>query len=298
MKIVMLGHSGVGKTTYMASMYGLLQSSINGFSLRTEYSTDHELLIKNFYAIKRGNYPNLTAQRSEYKFELLHYDENIFPFHWVDYRGGAIGERSNSSEQARILKEDLLNANGIIVFCDCPTLESGNIRTSGIQRLISLLSVKLREVSHSIPIAVVLTKADMVSNLGKHAIEVIKPLLETIRASDNIIGSVMPIACGEEMTNVEIPLLFNLFIGINLELYQTTQLLEKHIKKSEIYRNKSNFFDWVDSRLSGKPTWGDLADNQIEEAWRKYYKLQKLEPSAESLGQFLEGLPIIGGGAD
>lgn len=296
MKIVMLGHSGVGKTTYMASMYGLLQSSINGFSLGTEYSSDHERLIKNFYSIKRGSYPNLTAQRSEYKFELLYNDESVFPFHWVDYRGGAIGERSSSSEQARILKEDLLNANGVIVFCDCPTLESGNIRTSGIQRLINLLSVKLREVSHSIPIAVILTKADMVSNLGEHAIKVIEPLLETIRASDNIIGTVMPIACGKEMTNVEIPLLFNLYVGINLDLHETSQHIEQHMKEAEHYRDKSNFFDWVESRFSGVPTWGDLADGKINEAMSKYYKLQELEPAAESLGQYLEGLPIIGGG--
>ncbi len=292
MNIVMLGHSGVGKTTYMASMYGTLQSPINGFSLKTEHSSDHDRLVKNFSSIKRGYYPDATAIRSEYRFYLYHHGNNVFPFRWVDYRGGDVYERSDN-EQAKMLHQDLLNANGVIVFVDCPTLASGNIRKSGIQRLINLLSVTLKEISHSIPVAIVLTKVDMVSDLGEREVNVLNPLLESMRASENIAGTIIPIACGTEMTNVETPLLFNLFIGIRLEVARLAELVNEHIREAEYYRSRSNPFTWIDRKLSGLRTYGELADDKIYNARSKYYALQKLEPSAEALGKYLEGCPIF-----
>jgi len=292
MNIVMLGHSGVGKTTYMASMYGTLQNPINGFSLKTEHSSDHERLVKNFYSIKRGYYPDATAIRSEYGFYLYHQGSNIFPFRWVDYRGGDVYERSDN-EQAKMLHQDLLNANGVIVFVDCPTLASGNIRKSGIQRLINLLSVTLKEISHSIPVAIVLTKVDMVSNLGEREVNVLNPLIESMSAGDNIVGTIIPVACGTEMTNVEIPLLFNLFIGIRLELARLSELVKEHVREAEYYRDKENIFVWIGRKLEGRSTYSELANNEIDRARSKYYALQKLEPSAEALEKYLEECPIF-----
>src|SRR5438309_901376 len=99
----MLGHSSVGKTTYMASMYGTLQTPINGFSLHTQDSAYHIGLLGDFNNIRRGIYPPATARRDQYDFSLYFKGKAIFPFEWVDYRGGALTERQDRSEQAQQL---------------------------------------------------------------------------------------------------------------------------------------------------------------------------------------------------
>ena len=85
MKVIMLGHSGVGKTTYMASMYGTLQTPINGFSLHTQDSSHHSELLQTFNKIRRNEYPSRTSQRGLYNFSLLYQGRSVFPFEWVDY---------------------------------------------------------------------------------------------------------------------------------------------------------------------------------------------------------------------
>jgi hypothetical protein len=133
----------------------------------------------------------------------------------------------------------------------------------------------------------------MVSDLGEQEVNVLNPLIESMKASDNIVGTIIPIACGIEMMNVETPLLFNLFIGIRLELDRLVELINQHVRDAEYYRSRSNPFTWLDRKLSGLRTYGELADDKIYSAQHEYYTLQKLEPSAEALGKYLEGCPIF-----
>src|SRR5260221_12961972 len=126
MKIIMLGHAGVGKTTYMASMYGTLQNPINGFSLRTNEFGHHSELIQAFNDIRQGRYPAPTTQRALYDFSLLFQGNAVFPFQWVDYRGGALLERKERSEQAQQLIREMKEADGIILFCDADPRERYN----------------------------------------------------------------------------------------------------------------------------------------------------------------------------
>ena len=59
----MLGHTGVGKTTYLASLYGSLQREVEGFSLSTSKSRDHDRLIQLANTIGKGEYPLSTDQK-------------------------------------------------------------------------------------------------------------------------------------------------------------------------------------------------------------------------------------------
>src|SRR5438445_106474 len=113
----MLGHSNVGKTTYMASMYGALQKPINGFSLRTQNATHHRELMQMYDRILAGRYPLPSQQRQQYDFSLHYQNKAFFPFQWIDYRGGALDERSDNIETQR-LSRDLKEADGIMIFCD------------------------------------------------------------------------------------------------------------------------------------------------------------------------------------
>jgi hypothetical protein len=117
MRIVMIGHSNVGKTTYMASMYGAMQVGVDGFTLRTARADDHERFVALHRMTRAGRYPAPTDQRAQYDFRLCLNGEAFFDFTWVDRRGGAILERSTSSEAAQLV-QDLVECDGLLVFCD------------------------------------------------------------------------------------------------------------------------------------------------------------------------------------
>jgi GTPase SAR1 family protein len=51
MKIVMIGNTNVGKTTYMASLYGIMQQQIEGFSLKAVNGNDRSRLHELAQAI-------------------------------------------------------------------------------------------------------------------------------------------------------------------------------------------------------------------------------------------------------
>ena len=57
MRIVMIGHSNVGKTTYMASMYGAMQVGVDGFTLRAARTDDHERFVALHRMTRAGRPP-------------------------------------------------------------------------------------------------------------------------------------------------------------------------------------------------------------------------------------------------
>src|SRR5947209_7969630 len=143
MKILMLGHTGVGKTTYMASMYGTLQTQINGFSLRATNSNHHRELLRMSNDIRRSIYPDGTLHRKQYDFSLQYQGRNVFPFEWVDYRGGALVERQRDSEEARRLVSELREVEGIMLFCACDVMAKASAARQ-VGRMMSLVGEALR----------------------------------------------------------------------------------------------------------------------------------------------------------
>ncbi|MEM1002942.1 MAG: hypothetical protein AAGH46_09870, partial [Bacteroidota bacterium] len=189
MKIVMIGHSGVGKTTYMASLYGELQTKIKEFSLRTSYSDDHSQLVDLSKDIGLGLYPPPTAVRSEYSFYLQHKDKDVVNFSWADYRGKAVTSKSND-EHAYKLVQDLQEADGIMMFCDCEELEKlshGNRSSyhvgNQIGRMIALVSRVFESADHDICLSIVLAKSDLIRKFEEHHFRFFNGLIESVNAN-------------------------------------------------------------------------------------------------------------------
>ena len=124
----MLGDSQVGKTTYMASMYGFM-SDDKGFNIRSSDSCDRVALDKLAARVRRGEYPSRSEFRDEYKFEFRYSEDDerypLFNFQWLDYRGGAIHQRAED-EVGADLQRYLKEAQALIVFWDCSTLDSND----------------------------------------------------------------------------------------------------------------------------------------------------------------------------
>ena len=98
MKIVMLGHSGVGKTSYMYSMYGAMQNPYNGFTLSTQDQPDHNRFLNIYRNIIKGRYPNPTDQSEEYNF-------------WLNFNNYNDINVSSKSKQSLFVKVNAFNKN-------------------------------------------------------------------------------------------------------------------------------------------------------------------------------------------
>lgn len=300
MKIIMLGHTGVGKTTYMASMYGTLQAPINGFSLLTQNSTHHTELLNEFRKIRQGRYPLATAQRGQYDFSLVFQGKPVFPFQWIDYRGGALIERQNTSVEAQRLVSELCEADGILMFCDSDPKVRMKVK-SQIGRMITLVGQAVRNGDKALIIAVIFTKADLVDGLDDEMIEPLQGLFDAISRSKAHIGTLLPVACGSQLINPEAPVLFALHFGI---LFQTIRLLSaieyyQALEKAYITKGETlgGIFSDIWNGWVGKPTTADHARRARLEAQAEKAEISKLEQPAQGLAAYLEDLPIVVGEA-
>ncbi|MBC1238344.1 TRAFAC clade GTPase domain-containing protein [Nostoc sp. 2RC] len=290
MRIVEIGHEGVGKTTFMASMYGILHKGIEGFSLRAIHINDHNRLIKLAKNIEQNKYPAPTDQRQEYQFYLQYQGQDFFPFTWADYRGGAIRE-TQDSEQARLLQKDLQQADGVLVFCDCQALVQKDARRNQIRRMTALMTNALKNIERPIGLAVVLTKADLVDEINEDHLQPFEGLTKAIEVSEYIASMRIPIACGCEPINVPIPLLFVLYVGIYIQANYLGQEIEQHQQMAKYYEQQTHGFGGFVQELwdivQGNTTYREMSQESLEKAIAKYKELEPLIAPVEALEKYL-----------
>ncbi|OQW92334.1 MAG: hypothetical protein BWK78_02000 [Thiotrichaceae bacterium IS1] len=286
MKIVELGYSGVGKTTYMASMYGTLQEGFGGFKLRTIDHAEHTRLLGLYASIKAGNYPPATSQRNEYDFYLQHGGKDIFQFTWADYRGKAIRETSDSYEAQR-LHQDICSADGIMIFFDCKALIKGDAKANEIRRVTALMNKAFQDLNQPISLAIVLTKIDLVEkeNFKSGLLEPLKGLIEVVETSNMVSGTLIPVACGIKMINTQMPVLFALQTRVRSTVNMLNEEYKKYASEAESCEEEARkeqklasglggFFRDLGRSILSETTHAELARRNWREAEEKKEKAQ------------------------
>ena len=224
MRIVMLGNSLVGKTTFMASLYGIMQQKIDGFSLRAEDAELGKTLKAIAQGISNNQYPEATSVRNEYSFYLQHQGEDIFPFIWSDYRGSAIRSKSDDQQSQELIGE-IKEADGIMMFCDCDSLlnKSSLKAKNEIRRMTYLVNQAVENIDRPISLAIVLTKIDKIPGFEPKLFKLYEGLISVINASDWILASFIPISCSRTFINVPIPTIicFTLFSHLSIQVSRT-----------------------------------------------------------------------------
>jgi len=296
MRVVMLGHSGVGKTTYMASLYSAMQQSVDGFRLRAVNDNDHRYWLSTAAEINNGKYPPPTDQSQEYQFYLRYLGSNVLQFTWSDYRGGALRE-SKDSQQAQALLQDLKAADGIMLFFDGDALARGSQRSHQVGRMISLTTQALQDLERPMSLAIVLTKMDLIAVIQSDHLQSLSGLISAINVSNSVFGALIPIACGLQLRNVSMPLLFSLhaavlfqYTNVHTDLRASEQWATAYEEKS---RGVGGALDWMVSRWNSEPTFGDLAKQQQEKVAAKRQEFKQIQDPAFSLGRYVEQLPLI-----
>lgn len=293
MNILMLGHSSVGKTTYMASMYGLMQAGVERFSLTSKYIRDHDDLVSLARDIQRDTYPPPTAVKSSYEFWLKYDGQRFFPFTWSDYRGGALIEHS-SGDDARQLVRDLSKCDGILVFCDSEQAASRRGAGRDIRRMTSLIGEALSQVKRPIPIGIVFTKSDLVKEIDEHLWASVEGLCQVVDASENLARVVIPVACGSRPKNIELPLLFLLYCGVALTHDALIEQMEEDELEGAHYAQEADehpIWDFIDGIFGDSDS--DRAVEAYERVEQKWAKLEPLIEPCQSLGQYLEERGIL-----
>jgi energy-coupling factor transporter ATP-binding protein EcfA2 len=296
MKIVMIGNTGVGKTTYMASLYGALQREIEGFSVKAVDSDDHSRLSQLAKTIQTGEYPAATDQRSEYDFNLRHKNKDIIEFSWADYRGGAITS-STKDEQTDLLISDLKNADGIMMFCDCDALVRNDHRSNQIGRMVTFVNQALQKVDHIICLGIIVTKVDMISHISDTHFSHFQGLISAVNASEYVIASFIPIACGLQLINVPMPLLFTLYGSVFLKMAILEAEVESHYNSAEQWIEQSKgvngLWRWAKDSWNGIPTDKQMAVHEYQQSVKKYEAHQALVEPVQALVGCVDKLPLI-----
>ncbi|MFY1686154.1 TRAFAC clade GTPase domain-containing protein [Micromonospora sp. WMMD730] len=217
MNIVMLGHSGAGKTSYVSLMYAMLNDGAGGFRI-TAAPDDDLLLRSNAGEIRRGRYPYASSLRSSFDFMLRYAGADVFPFRWHDNRGAALEERVRDSPQAAELQADLRTADGILLFVDSADLLAGRA-----DRAVRSLTTQVLRALHArgrrlTPLAILLTKADLVDfsrpDVAARLRAPFRPIVDTVARTLHVQGTFVPVSCGPQPIGVRLPVLWMLHLGI------------------------------------------------------------------------------------
>lgn len=285
MRVVMLGHSNAGKTTYMSSMYEIGKAGLKGFRIRTKEPTQEPELLRRAGDITRGSYPPPSAQRTSYDFVLSYRFKDFHDFTWSDYRGGALLDRSSDAEAEAVLS-DLHSADGIVVFADAQALADGPAGARAMRRLSVLLQGAIASRTTPVPLIVAYTKADLVSEDPRVWERIRTPLaavMDAAHASDGVLATDVAVACGPSARNVEVPLLWCLGNSLINRVVALESELARSRSDAKRYAAKAGLGDSISSWWNSVPSYAKMAETARKNAERELSELRPLRRPATQL---------------
>jgi hypothetical protein len=210
MRTLMLGGTGAGKTTYMASLFDAFHH-VHGTAprLRVRDAGLTRDLLDIAASIRAERYPDATAYRVEYPFQLESGGYAI-DFVCTDYRGGDVTGDDADPRQVDALLRDVATADGVMLFADASELTRHHGRKTRIGALAQLLGSAVEHATRPIALSVLLTKFDLVANAGEALLRPLAGLIETVALSPSVTGALIPVVCGPTPRNVGQPLFFSL----------------------------------------------------------------------------------------
>jgi hypothetical protein len=294
-KIVMLGHSGAGKTTYLSLMYAEMQDGIGGFQVRARDSSQHSQLLADARAIRISRYPPATNRRASYDLVLSYNRSEVLPFTWRDHRGGAASGRTSDAEDVGQLHQDLRESDGIVMFIDGHALVSDPGAAKNASRLSSHVLRAMRDRPQvSTPLVIAVTKSDLIDvndhKVGEKVFAPVAELVNAIAATRHIVGIFIPVACGPAPMNVVVPVLWSLRFGLWGMLVRLTAEVDSSVQAA----NAAGRQDTLAHRLAvwwrGGTSYAAVAANHRQAALRAQRQLQPLIRPAEGLEEMLKDI--------
>ena len=292
MKIVMLGHSNAGKTTYVSLMYELMAVGVDGFRVEARRPEDHARLAAAARAIRLGHYPDASDHRHEFQLRLRHGDSPLISFTWRDYRGGALLERSDSPQAAE-LQADLKAADGIVVFVDAPELASSTQARRKVRSLVFNIVQALENRRRTTPIVLAFTKWDLFKTEPpvELLLEPFRSLQQAIAEEMHIHGTAIELACGPQPMHIGVPVLWCLYFGIESQAEKLGAKVEGHVAARDAAAARNTMPNRVRAWWKGETPPLREAVEHHSRAQAEWRKLEPLIEPGQRLWSHLESLP-------
>jgi hypothetical protein len=294
-KIVMLGHSGAGKTTYLSLMYAEMQVGIGGFQVRAKDSGQHSQLLADARAIRSSRYPPITNRRASYDLALRYNGAEVLPFTWRDHRGGAATGRTSDGEDVGQLHQDLLQSDAIVMFLDGYALVHEPAAAKNASRLSAHVLRAMRDRPEvPTPLVIAVTKSDLIDvdddKVSEKVFAPVEGLAKAIAATKHIFGAIIPVACGPAPLNVVVPVLWSLRFGLIGMLVRLSTELESSVKAANSAASLDTLADRVGSWWRGERSYATIAQNYRQAALSAQRQIQPLIKPAEGLEQMLKDI--------
>ena len=254
-RITMLGTTGAGKTCFLVGMYADISGGRRGFTFSTNPDDDLDLSGKWDRLIEAGpdRWPAPTGdQPKSYTFGFNYGLRRIMEFDWIDYRGGALLDRSTEAD-VQELKRYLRQSSCVMLCVSGEHLQEPKkaavVRAqTGIGRMNSFLTdlrEELERQKRELPaVIIVITKSDYCSKRPREEIEgQIRDLFNPLFARDEgwlvSIGSVSlgtGLATDAEKgeidpDNIHLPLVFSIYRVLHERAGQQQSKLSKDIEQ-------------------------------------------------------------------
>jgi len=215
--VTILGATGSGKSTYMLGMYAKLSRGLHQyFVLTRDPDVDLDLADAWDLLCDTGELPPPTAmdQDQTYPFQLKHGVQPLIDIDWMDYRGGAIRDRTDAQDtqrlRARLEVSDsiyvVLDGGGVADWLDTGNAEraSRGMEVRRISTMIQSAVAARQQRGLTAPsIVVLITKIDLIrqrhGKLGPVLAEVVKRLedLLPVAFATGITALVCPVQLGD-----------------------------------------------------------------------------------------------------
>ncbi len=293
---MMVGHSGAGKTAFMAAMYKYLGEDKTGYGIHAEDSTQRTSLSRMAKNIVKGIYPGPTDIQSQYKFSFTIEGSEVMPFNWMDYRGGLLTMKNPTDQEKEKFTDALKYADALIVFLDGEKLSDPSSRWNNEYRvLISCIQCAIREKNKGVyPICFVITKCDICGETF-HGLEHFQTLFEQIQSSKHIEAMVIRSVVNKDCVVYPfLALSYCIYRGLSFYATRRQAMLEEAAKRYNAHRPES-ILGWIGVGLeellqgvssmfdAGWTTELDLANMAERDIEREYAKLQQLGAVHEDL---------------
>ncbi len=257
-RITMLGTIGAGKTCFLVGMYADMSGGRRGFTFSTNPDDDLDLSDKWSRLVEAGPDrwpPPTSTQPKSYTFGFNYGFRRIMEFDWIDYRGGALSERSTEAD-VQELKRYLRQSSCVMLCVSGEHLQEPKkaavVRAqTGIGRMNSFLTDLREEIERQkreLPaVIIVITKSDYCSERPREEIEeqirdLFNPLFAPGAPGEGWLVSIGSVSLGTGLAtdaekgeidpdNIHLPLVFSIYRVLHERAEQQRSKLDEGIEQ-------------------------------------------------------------------
>lgn len=217
MKILMIGHTGAGKTSFMAGMYKNLGEKTVGYGIHAVKKEQCAQLKRLAENLEKGIYPAGTDIQSNYQFEFKVGNQVIMPFEWIDYRGGTLQSTNKNDPELTKLVKQIDSCDALIVFLDGTKLVENTWEAQVEYDVV--LSCIYKALHHKrtswLPISFVITKYDTITPDAKLiGLESFTNFFSQCKGNKDVHAMLSySVVNNKECSSTLYPLLFSIFGG-------------------------------------------------------------------------------------